>query len=174
MTTNVKPNRKKFDKLTIAAIIAVVALVLGTLLPCFAFPKTVVYENSLIVSERNNMHFTNMVVDVVTIDENGKVGETTARIQLEGEETEYRFVMQDLQEILQTEDQVYIKGLTDKALLHCSFFTPVVGVFYTIIVIVALFAVAMVGIWGMERFMQDTKRVFQIIRTNIRRKQNKE
>ncbi len=171
MTTNVKT--RKFDKLTVAAIIAMVALLVGTMLPCFAFPNTVVYENSLIVSERNNMHFENLLIDVVVIDENGKVKEESARVHLEGEETEYRFTKQDLQEILQTEDEVYIKGITEKALLQITFFTPVVGVCYAVLVFIALISLAFVGIWGAERFLHATQRLFKVIRQNLRRKKTK-
>lgn len=171
MTTNVKT--RKFDKLTVAAIIAVVALLVGTMLPCFAFPKTVVYENSLIVSERTNMQFENLLIDVVIIDENGRVKEESARVHLEGEETEYRFTKQDLQEILQTEDEVYIKGITEKALLQITFFTPVVGVCYAVLVFVALISLAFVGIWGAERFLRSTQRLFKVVGQNLRRKKNK-
>ncbi len=168
MTTNVKT--RKFDKLTIAAIIAVVALVLGTLLPCFAFPETVVYDSSFIITERTNMHFNSVLLDVVIIDENGRVDEDEVRVYLEGEETEYRFTNEDLQKILETEDEVYIKGVTEKALLHCSFFTPVVGFFYAVLALVAVISMAFVGIWGAEAFLKGCSRFFKNVKRNLSRK----
>lgn len=172
MTTNVKTRR--FDKLTIAAIIAVVALVMGTLLPCFVFPESVVYDSSFIITERTNMHFNSVLLDVVIIDANGKVSEDEVRVNLVGEETEYRFTNEDLQKILQTEDDVYIKGITEKSLLHCSFFTPVVGFFYAVLAFVASISMIFVGIWGAEAFLKGCSRSFKNIKRNITRKRKQQ
>lgn len=173
MTTNGQP-KKRPNKLTVAAIIAVVTLLLGSFLPCFAVPDVVVYDNSFIVSERNNMYFKSMLVDVITIDEKGRVEEETVRLYLEGDETEYRFTKEDLKEILETEDEVYIKGLTEKAILQITFFTPVVGTCYAILVFTALISVAFVGIWGAEASLRDAARLFKTIKKNLKRKKTQE
>lgn len=135
MTTyNVQTNKSRFRAI-VASIVLVVTFALAGWLPAFQTATTVVKDNQLLV-ERTNMKNTSVLVDVLEIDPKGNVKEHEVRVNYEDGEKYFTFDSNYFQQLLDTENQVIIKGVSEKSFASISYFTVPVGA--TVLILVCL------------------------------------
>lgn len=120
--------------MVIAIVFAALALV-----PAFHSADYEICDNHLTV-ERTNKHNTNMNVEVYMIDEKGNVRETTVKIYFDENVESYSFDKEYFQNILDTEDDVFIKEVKSDLITCISSFTPGVAIVLSILMIIVFVA----------------------------------
>lgn len=120
--------------MVIAIVFAALALV-----PAFHSADYEIRDNHLTV-ERTNKHNTNMNVEVYMIDEKGNVRETTVKIYFDENVESYSFDKEYFQNILDTEDDVFIKEVKSDLITCISSFTPGVAIVLSILMIIVFVA----------------------------------
>ena len=120
--------------MVIAIVFAALALV-----PAFHSADYEIRDNHLTV-ERTNKHNTNMNVEVYMIDEKGNVIETTVKIYFDENVESYSFDKEYFQNILDTEDDVFIKEVKSDLITCISSFTPGVAIVLSILMIIVFVA----------------------------------
>lgn len=134
MTTYVQTNKKRF-RVIVASIVLVVTFMLAGWLPAFQTATTVVKDNQLLV-ERTNMNNTSVLMDVLEIDPKGNVEEHEVRVNYEDGEEYFIFDSEYFQQRLGTENQVVIKGTSEKSFISISYYTVPVGA--TVLIVACL------------------------------------
>lgn len=134
MTTYVQTNKTRL-RVIVAIIVLVATFMLAGWLPAFQTATTVVKDNQLLV-ERTNMNNTSVLMDVLEIDPKGNVKEHEVRVNYEDGEEYFIFDSEYFQQKLDTENQIVIKGTSEKRFISISYFTVPVGA--TVLILVCL------------------------------------
>lgn len=135
--TSKKVEPKKILRTLIAGIVLVGTILLGAYLPILQTAKCEISDNTLIV-ERKNPYNTSVVVEVIEIDTNGNVEEERMRIHFEEGEENIEYNQEYFKKVLETENDVFVKGLSDRSLDFISYYTPAVTVLMVVVMILML------------------------------------
>lgn len=131
--------RKKLVRLGVSLVVIAIVFAALALVPAFHSADYEVRDNHLTV-ERTNKHNTNMDVEVYMIDEKGNVRETTVKIYFDENVESYSFDKEYFQNILDTEDDVFIKEVKSDLITCISNFTPGVAIVLSILMIIVFVA----------------------------------
>lgn len=131
--------RKKLVRLGVSLVVIAIVFAALALVPAFHSADYEIRDNQLTV-ERTNKHNTNMNVEVYMIDEKGNVRETTVKIYFDENVESYSFDKEYFQNILDTEDDVFIKEVKSDLITCISSFTPVVAIVLSILMIIVFVA----------------------------------
>ena len=131
--------RKKLVRLGVSLVVIAIVFAALALVPAFHSADYEIRDNHLTV-ERTNKHNTNMNVEVYMIDEKGNVRETTVKIYFDENVESYSFDKEYFQNILDTEDDVFIKEVKSDLITCISSFTPVVAIVLSILMIIVFVA----------------------------------
>lgn len=131
--------RKKLVRLGVSLVVIAIVFAALALVPAFHSADYEIRDNLLTV-ERTNKHNTNMNVEVYMIDEKGNVRETTVKIYFDENVESYSFDKEYFQNILDTEDDVFIKEVKSDLITCISSFTPGVAIVLSILMIIVFVA----------------------------------
>ncbi len=131
--------RKKLVRLGVSLVVIAIVFAALALVPAFHSADYEIRDNHLTV-ERTNKHNTNMNVEVYMIDEKGNVRETTVKIYFDENVESYSFDKEYFQNILDTEDDVFIKEVKSDLITCISSFTPGVAIVLSILMIIVFVA----------------------------------
>lgn len=131
--------RKKLVRLGVSLVVIAIVFAALALVPAFHSADYEICDNHLTV-ERTNKHNTNMNVEVYMIDEKGNVRETTVKIYFDENVESYSFDKEYFQNILDTEDDVFIKEVKSDLITCISSFTPGVAIVLSILMIIVFVA----------------------------------
>ena len=131
--------RKKLVRLGVSLVVITIVFAALALVPAFHSADYEIRDNHLTV-ERTNKHNTNMNVEVYMIDEKGNVRETTVKIYFDENVESYSFDKEYFQNILDTEDDVFIKEVKSDLITCISSFTPGVAIVLSILMIIVFVA----------------------------------
>lgn len=131
--------RKKLVRLGVSLVVIAIVFAALALVPAFHSADYEIRDNHLTV-ERTNKHNTNMNVEVYMIDEKGNVRETTVKIYFDENVESYSLDKEYFQNILDTEDDVFIKEVKSDLITCISSFTPGVAIVLSILMIIVFVA----------------------------------
>lgn len=134
MTNYVQTNKTRF-RVIVAFLVLIVTIALAGWVPAFQTATTVVQDNQLLV-ERTNMNNTSVLVDVLEIDPKGNIKEHEVRVNYERGEEYFIFDSQYFQQRLDTENQVIVKGVSEKSFVAISYYTIPIGA--TVLILLSL------------------------------------
>ena len=131
--------RKKLVRLGVSVVVIAIMFAALALVPAFHSAEYEISDNHLVV-ERTNKHNTNMDVEVYVIDEKGNVRETSVKIYFEENVESYSFDQEYFKNVLETEDDVFIKEVKSDLITCVSNYTPGVALVLSILMIIVFVA----------------------------------
>lgn len=129
MKTNVKA------RFIIAILVSVVCFMLAAFLPRFQEANYAVVDNVLLV-DRQNPYNTSVVVEVIEVDAQGNMEEHELRVEYDEGATKMKYDEAYFQQVLNTDNNVLVKGTSEKSLNAFSYYEDHVAA--TLLIIAAL------------------------------------
>ncbi len=150
MTTLKRVFKKKSVRLLASILAFVLFLYIGTFIPQFASATKEIKDNCLTV-HRENMSEIKMEVEIIRIDAKGNIAEETVEVMFEDGVTDFSYDQEYFKNALETEDDVYIKGASDKLFTLIGNYTTGVSIALTIyaIIVFALMWLMLISIFAL-------------------------